>query len=219
MFSFLSKWLGGAPDAFLENSLKNSEDLPMFLIVGLGNPGAQYQGNRHNIGFMVVDEIAADHGFSPFRKKFQGLVSEGRIGNAKVILLKPETYMNNSGQSVVAAAKFYKIEPDHIIVFHDELDLEPSKLRVRLGGGNAGHNGLKSIQAHLGSADYWRVRMGIGHPGDKARVSGYVLSDFAKSEGDWLMDILRACSRHLDLLLNGRESDYMSKVAMDVKPS
>ncbi|MAE50552.1 MAG: aminoacyl-tRNA hydrolase [Micavibrio sp.] len=187
----------------------------MYLIVGLGNPGDKYKHNRHNIGFMAMDVIADDYGFSPFRAKFQGQISEGRIGGQKVVLLKPETYMNNSGQSVAAAAKFFKIPPENIIIFHDELDLQPGKVRVRLGGGNAGHNGLKSIQAHLGTADTWRVRIGIGHPGDKSRVSGYVLSDFAKDDQSWIERLLPALSKHIDLLLQGKDSDYMSKVVMN----
>ena len=186
----------------------------MYLIVGLGNPGDKYNYNRHNIGFMAMDVIADDYSFSPFRAKFQGQISEGRIGGQKVVLLKPETYMNNSGQSVAAAAKFFKIPPEKIIVFHDELDLQPGKVRVRLGGGNAGHNGLKSIQAHIGTAGTWRVRIGIGHPGDKSRVSGYVLSDFAKDDQPWIEHIVPALSKHIDLLLQGKDSDYMSKVVM-----
>lgn len=193
----------------------NEQEKPMYLLVGLGNPGDKYAKNRHNIGFMAIDEIAGDYGFSPFKKKFQGLIAEGRIGSVKVALLKPETFMNNSGQSVKAAASFYKIEPDHIVVFHDELDLEPGKVRMRLGGGNAGHNGLKSMQAHLGTPDYKRVRMGIGHPGHKDKVSPYVLGDFAKADQDWVAGLLRALSKHMDLLLQGKDSDYMSKVVMD----
>lgn len=195
---------------------QTTEDRPLFLIVGLGNPGEKYKYNRHNIGFMALDRMADDYGFSPYRKKFQGLVAEGRIGAHNVALLKPETFMNNSGQSVAAAAKFYKIDADKMIVLHDELDLEPGKPRTRFGGGNAGHNGLKSIQAHLGTPDYWRVRLGIGHPGDKNKVSGYVLSDFAKSEQVWIDPLLAALSKHIGLLLDGKDSDYMSKVAMDM---
>jgi PTH1 family peptidyl-tRNA hydrolase len=194
---------------------KPEKDIPVYLVVGLGNPGDKYKNNRHNIGFMAMDVIAADYGFSPFRSKFQGQISEGRIGDRKIVLLKPETFMNNSGQSVAAAAKFFKMEPENIIIFHDELDLLPGKARVRLGGGNAGHNGLKSIQAHLGSPSTWRVRIGIGHPGDKNRVSGYVLSDFAKIDQDWVERLLPALSKNIDLLLQGKDSDYMSKVVMD----
>jgi len=157
------------------------------LFVGLGNPGAKYAHNRHNVGFMALEQIAADHGFSPWRGKFQGAFSEGRLGREKVILLKPETFMNLSGQSVGEAMRFYKLEPEDVTVFHDELDLAPRKIRVKQGGGHAGHNGLRSIHQHIGP-DYWRVRIGIGHPGHKDRVSGYVLHDFAKADADWLDD-------------------------------
>lgn len=203
--------------SFFKSFLPASKDGPMYLIVGLGNPGNKYEKNRHNVGFMALDTIADDYGFSDFRGKFQGQYSEGRIGGQKVGLLKPETYMNESGRSVGAAANFFKIDPDKIFVFHDELDLEPGKTRVRKGGGNAGHNGLKSIQAHLGTPDYWRIRIGIGHPGDKSRVSGYVLSDFAKVDELWLEKLLPALSKHTGLLLEGNDGDFMSKVAMDAK--
>lgn len=190
---------------------------PMILIVGLGNPGDKYAGNRHNIGFMAVDAIAREYGFPAFRAKFQGQISEGKIDGQKVALLKPQTYMNNSGQSVAAAAKFFKIAPDGIIVFHDELDLESGKLRVKTGGGNAGHNGLKSIQAHLGTPDFVRVRMGIGHPGDKNRVHDYVLSDFARADKDGLAAMLNAVAVHAGLLVKDDAPAYMSKVAMDLE--
>ena len=189
----------------------------LWLFVGLGNPGPEYAGNRHNIGFMTVDAIASAFGYPSWRSKFHGDLAEGRIDGCKVILLKPITYMNNSGQAVKAAAKFYKINPDRIVIFHDELDLEPGKIRIKQGGGNAGHNGLKSIQAHLGTPDFWRVRMGIGHPGDKARVHGYVLKDFAKVEKSWLEPLLEATARYADLLVQGDMSSYAGKVAMDVK--
>lgn len=186
---------------------------PMLLIVGLGNPGSEYERNRHNIGFVAIDKIASDYNFSAFRSKYLGLYSEGRIGTTKVGLLKPQTFMNNSGQSVVAASKFYKIPTDKIIVFFDELDLEPNKVRVKNGGGNAGHNGLKSIQAHLGTPNFKRVRIGIGHPGDKKKVSNYVLGNFAKSDQDWLNPLIDALSSHVDLLVRGDEELYMTKVA------
>jgi PTH1 family peptidyl-tRNA hydrolase len=197
---------------------KTEESQDMWLLVGLGNPGDKYAGNRHNIGFMAIDRFADDLGFPVFQSKFEGLKSEKSIDNQKVILLKPTTYMNESGKSVKAAAKFFKIEPKRIVIFHDELDLAPGKIKVRLGGGNAGHNGLKSIQAHFGTPDFWRVRMGIGHPGDKNRVHGYVLSDFAKSERDWVENLNGALSRHLKLLLEENVTDYASKVAMDAPP-
>lgn len=186
----------------------------MKLIVGLGNPGDKYDGNRHNIGFKVVDNILKDNSFSAYKSKFQGLVSEGRIGDEKVLLLKPQTYMNESGVSVAAARKFYKIDVADIFVFHDELDLAAGKMRVKLGGGNAGHNGLRSMQARLGTADFWRVRLGIGHPGDKSRVHGYVLSDFSKAEQEsWLPEFVDALGGQVDLLLQGGDEDYMTAVA------
>ena len=165
----------------------------MKLFVGLGNPGGQYARNRHNIGFMAVDRIAEDHGFSPWKSKFQGKISEGRLGSGKALLLKPETFMNLSGQSVGEAMRFYKLEPEDVIVFHDELDLAPGKCRVKSGGGHAGHNGLRSLHGHIGDC-YDRVRLGIGHPGRKELVAGYVLHDFAKADGDWLDDLLRGIS-------------------------
>ena len=187
-----------------------------WLFTGLGNPGDKYARNRHNIGFMVADEIARTHKFPPFRKKFSAEMAEGVIDGTKVVLLKPWTYMNESGQSVAAAAKFYKIAPARIVAFHDELDLAPGKVRVKTGGGNAGHNGLKSMQAHLGTPDFMRVRLGIGHPGDKDRVSGYVLSDFSKTEGKWLNLLIEAVSDYAPLLTRGQDNDFMSRVAAHI---
>jgi len=189
----------------------------MKLWVGLGNPGEKYAGNRHNIGFMAVDRIAADHGFGPWRKGYHGQVSEGRFGSTRVILLKPETYMNDSGRSVRAAADFYKIPLEEITVFHDELDLAPGKCRLKHGGGHAGHNGLRSIHAHLGEA-YGRVRLGIGHPGDKARVANYVLADFAKAEQTWLDDLLRGISDGAPALAAGDESRFLNAVSLRTAP-
>ena len=191
----------------------------MWLLVGLGNPGDKYEHNRHNIGFMAVDAIAQEHGFPGFKKKFQGLTSEGTVGGEKVILLKPQTYMNNSGQSVGEAAKFYKIPLDRIAVFHDELDLAAGKIRTKKGGGNAGHNGLRSMDSHLNSNDYWRVRLGIDHPGDKAQVHGHVLSDFSKNESIWLTQLIEAIGVNVALLVQGKDNEFMSKVAqaVDVK--
>lgn len=183
----------------------------MLLFVGLGNPGKSYAGNRHNIGFMAVDEIARAHNFPPFRAKFQGNATEGAIGSERVILLKPTTYMNESGRSVGEAAKFYKIALKDIVVFHDELDLAAGKLRVKIGGGNAGHNGLRSITAHLGN-DYKRVRLGISHPGDKALVHNHVLSDFAKSEQGWVSALNDAIARNADLLARGDDPGFQNKV-------
>jgi PTH1 family peptidyl-tRNA hydrolase len=184
------------------------------LLVGLGNPGASYARNRHNIGFMAVDAIHDDAGLGPWRSKFHAAVADGRIGNRRVFALKPQTYMNESGRAVQAAMAFLKTPPANVWVFHDELDLAAGKVRTKTGGGHAGHNGLRSIHAAIG-ADYGRVRLGIGHPGDKARVTGHVLGDFAKADADWLHPLTTALARHVDLLIAGRESDYMSKVAMD----
>ncbi|MBD3788420.1 MAG: aminoacyl-tRNA hydrolase, partial [Sphingomonadales bacterium] len=189
----------------------------MQLWVGLGNPGAKYAANRHNIGFMALDRIAADHGFGPWRKGYQGLVSEGRFGSERVILLKPETFMNLSGQSVRAAADFYKIPVEAITVFHDELDLAPGKCRVKAGGGHAGHNGLRSIHQHMGEA-YARVRLGIGHPGQKDRVAGYVLSDFAKAEAEWLDDLMRGISDGAPQLAAGDSAKFLNAVSLRTAP-
>lgn len=189
----------------------------MRLFIGLGNPGAKYAGNRHNIGFMAIDRIAADHGFPAFRAKFQGLVSEGRLGSERVILLKPETFMNLSGQSVRAAMDFHKAEPADLVVFHDELDLAPGKCRTKIGGGHAGHNGLRSIHAHIGEA-YGRVRLGIGHPGHKDRVADYVLSDFAKADQDWLDNLLRGISDGAKALAEGDAPAFHNAVAARTAP-
>lgn len=189
----------------------------MKLIVGLGNPGAKYAGNRHNIGFMAVDRIAADHGFAPWRRAFRGLVAEGRLGAEKVALLKPETFMNLSGEAVAEAARFWKLTPADIVVFHDELDLAPAKCRWKAGGGHAGHNGLRSIHAHLGDA-YGRVRLGIGHPGHKDAVAGYVLHDFAKADADWLDDLMRGISDGAEALAAGDPARFQNAVALRVAP-
>lgn len=189
----------------------------MKLFVGLGNPGAKYAGNRHNIGFMALDRIAADHGFSPWKKGFQGLAAEGRLGGEKVVLLKPETFMNLSGQSVQAAVTFYKLQLADVTVFHDELDLAPGKCRVKQGGGHAGHNGLRSIHQHLGEA-YGRVRLGIGHPGHKDAVAAYVLHDFAKADQDWLDDLLRGISDGAAALAEGDATRFMNAVSLRVAP-
>lgn len=188
------------------------------LLVGLGNPGAQYAGHRHNIGFMALDRIAAEHGFGPWGAKFKGLVAEGRLGGAKVWLLKPQTFMNLSGQSVQAAAAFYKFDPAEIVVFHDELDLAPGKCRLKQGGGHAGHNGLRSIIQHLGEG-FGRVRLGIGHPGRKDLVSGYVLHDFAKADADWLEDLMRGIAEGAPALVAGDGARFQNAVAARVSPA
>ncbi len=189
----------------------------MKLFVGLGNPGAKYANNRHNIGFMALDRIASDHGFSPWRKKFQGQISDGRLGREKVVLLKPETFMNLSGQSVGEAMRFYKLTPADVSVFHDELDLAPRKIKVKTGGGHAGHNGLRSIHQHI-TPDYHRVRMGIGHPGHKDRVAGYVLHDFARADQDWLDDLLRGIGDGAEYLAEGDSGRFLNAVGLRVNP-
>jgi len=189
----------------------------MKLLVGLGNPGAKYARNRHNIGFMAMDQIAADHGFSPWQGKFQGSLSEGRFGSDKVLLLKPETFMNKSGQSVGEAMRFFKLEPADVVVFHDELDLAPGKVRLKSGGGHAGHNGLRSIHGHI-TEHYDRVRLGIGHPGHKDAVAGYVLRDFPKAEADWLDDLLRGIGDGVEHLITGHGDKFMNAIALRVSP-
>ncbi|HMO29552.1 aminoacyl-tRNA hydrolase [Enterovirga sp.] len=183
----------------------------MRLFVGLGNPGARYAGNRHNIGFMAVDEIARAHGAAPWRRRFQGQASEAVLGAEKVVLLKPETFMNESGRAVAEALRFYKLGLPDLVVFHDELDLPPARLRVKAGGGNAGHNGLRSISAHCGN-DYRRVRLGIGHPGHKDLVHGYVLRDFAKAEEPWVEDLTRAVADASPLLARGDDASFQNKI-------
>jgi peptidyl-tRNA hydrolase, PTH1 family len=191
----------------------------MQLWVGLGNPEPGMARNRHNIGFMAVDVIAIRHGFSPWRQRFKGLVAEGMVGRHKVLALKPQTYMNASGEAVQAAAGFYKLEPEAITAFHDELDLVPGKVRVKRGGGAAGHNGLRSMDRMLGTPDYWRVRLGIGHPGEKERVLGHVLGDFGKDDRDWLVRLLDAVADAVELLADGKPEDFMTKVALLARPN
>lgn len=190
----------------------------MLIFAGLGNPGAKYAGNRHNIGFMALDRIAADHGFGPWKARFQGEAAEGRLGGEKVLLLKPATFMNLSGQSVGEAMRFYKLAPEDVTVFHDELDLAPGKVRVKQGGGHAGHNGLRSLHSHIGDA-YRRVRLGIGHPGRKELVTQYVLQDFAKSDRDWLDDLLRGLAEGAPELAAGRTDRFLNAVAQRTAPA
>jgi len=185
----------------------------VLLWVGLGNPEPGMARHRHNIGFMALDAVALRHGFAPWRQRFRGLVAEGSVGGEKVLALKPQTYMNASGESVQAAASFYKLETPAITAFHDELDLVPGKVRVKRGGGAAGHNGLRSMDRMLGSPDYWRVRLGIGHPGHKDRVLGHVLADFAKADQAWLPPLLDAVAEAAPLLAQGRAEDFMTLVA------
>ncbi len=186
----------------------------MLLFAGLGNPEPGMLRHRHNIGFMALDRIAARHGFSPWRQRFRGLVAEGNLGPERILALKPLTYMNASGESVQAAAAFYKLPTDAIIAFHDELDLAPGRVRVKRGGGAAGHNGLRSMDRQLGTPDYWRVRLGIGHPGDKARVTGHVLGDFGKDDQRWLPELLDAVADAAMLLAARKPEDFMTRVAL-----
>jgi PTH1 family peptidyl-tRNA hydrolase len=190
----------------------------MLLFVGLGNPGAKYTRNRHNIGFMAVDEIARRHGFAPWRRRFQGETSEGALERERVILLKPATFMNESGRAVQEAASFFKLGVGDVTVFQDELELPPAKVRVKVGGGIAGHNGLRSISSHIGN-EYRRVRLGIGHPGVKELVHSHVLADFAKDESPWVTALCEAVADNAGLLVTGRDSTFQNKVhlAMQAK--
>jgi PTH1 family peptidyl-tRNA hydrolase len=183
----------------------------MLLIVGLGNPGRRYGGNRHNIGFMAVDEIHRRQHLSPWRARFEGETSEGDLGGEKALLLKPATYMNESGRSVAQAMRFYKLTPGDVVVVYDELDLPPGKLRMKTGGSTAGHKGLKSIEAHIGK-DFRRMRLGIGHPGAKELVNGYVLHDFAKADRDWVDPLLAAIAENAPLLAAGNDANFMNRV-------
>jgi len=189
----------------------------LLLLVGLGNPGAKYAGNRHNIGFMAADDIVRRHGFSAYRaSKFHGDVAEGTIAGEKVLVLKPTTYMNESGRAVSSAVNFYKLTPADVVVLHDEMDLPQAKVRVKVGGGHAGHNGIRSIAAHIG-ADFKRVRLGVGHPGEKDKVVGHVLKDFSKADQVWLTPLLDAIADSMDLLVKGDDSHFMSRIADAVK--
>lgn len=184
----------------------------MLLLVGLGNPGPAYADNRHNIGFKALEAITRAHGFGPWRKKFRGELSEGLIDGVRCLALKPQTFMNESGRSVSDAAGFYKLPPKDIIVFYDELDLAPGRLRMKTGGGAAGHNGIRSIAASPIGPEFRRARMGIGHPGEKDKVHGYVLSDFAKSERDWVALLCEACAAEAPLLARGEDELFQAKV-------
>lgn len=190
----------------------------MLLFVGLGNPGDRYADNRHNIGFMAVDEIVHRHSFAPYRARFSALVSEGVLDGEKILVVKPQTYMNESGRAVGEAMRFYKLTPADIIVFHDELDLAPGKIKVKQGGGHAGHNGLRSIVSHVG-ADFARIRMGIGHPGHKDRVSPYVLSDFAKADWPWVDSLCEAISDEAQWLARRDWPRFMTDVARRLSPA
>ncbi len=189
----------------------------MFIIAGLGNPGPRHSGNRHNFGFMAADEIARRYRFGPWRLRFQAQVAEGRIGDAKVLCMKPETYMNESGRAVGEAVRFFKLSPEQVIVLHDEIDLAPGKVRVKRNGGAGGNNGLRSIDAHIGQ-DYWRVRLGVGHPGDKNLVQAHVLRDFAKAEEPMVEDLAQAVADEFSRLLVGDDAGFMSRVAHLMAP-
>lgn len=184
----------------------------MLIIAGLGNPGPKYENNRHNVGFMAADAIHRRHSFSPWSKKYSALVSDGRIAGEKVLLIKPQTFMNLSGQAVGEAMRFHKLTPEDLVVFYDELDLAPGKVRVKTGGGAGGHNGIKSLDAHCGK-DYRRVRIGIGHPGAKHLVTNHVLGDFAKVDAEWLDPLLEALADQAELLVRGDNPGFMSKIA------
>jgi len=183
----------------------------MLLLVGLGNPGARYAGNRHNVGFLAVQEIAKRHGLGPWRRRFAGVACEGPLDGVRTLLLLPGTFMNESGRAVAEAAHFYKISPAEITVFHDEIDLPPGKVRVKIGGGIAGHNGLRSISEHIGN-DYRRVRIGVGHPGDKDLVQHYVLSDFAKSDRGWVDALVAIIGENAELIARGQDASFQNKV-------
>jgi PTH1 family peptidyl-tRNA hydrolase len=193
----------------------------MLLLVGLGNPGRDYAGHRHNIGFMALDRMAGIHGFAPFREKFQGELSQGEVAGERALAFRPLTYMNESGRAVGEAARFFKVPSERIFVFYDELDLAPGKLKVKFGGGAAGHNGIRSIDSHIGP-DFWRIRLGIGHPGHRDRVTGHVLKDFAKQDKVWLDPLLDAIAESLPLLVAGEGedagADFMTKVALLAPP-
>jgi peptidyl-tRNA hydrolase, PTH1 family len=188
----------------------------MLLLVGLGNPGSRYAGNRHNIGFMAVDAIAKRRGIGPWRRRFQGVAAEGPLGDDRALLLLPGTYMNESGRAVAEAAHFYKLGLFDIVVFHDEIDLAPGKLRVKTGGGIAGHNGLRSISAHIGN-EYRRVRIGVGHPGVKDLVHAYVLSDFAKQERPWVEALCALVADNAELLAKGQDASFQNKVHLGMQ--
>lgn len=189
----------------------------MLLIVGLGNPGGQYALNRHNIGFMAADAIHRRHGFGPWRSRFHAEVAEGTLSGRRTLLMKPQTYMNESGRAVAEAARFLKIPNADIVVMHDELDLPPGKTRMKVGGGHGGHNGLRSITAHLGD-DYRRLRLGIGHPGAKELVAGYVLHDFAKADGEWVNPLLDAIADGANLLADGKDSTFANRLHRATEP-
>lgn len=207
----LDKLAGKASSEFAHSAGTDEAEPVMHIFLGQGNPGPKYAGNRHNLGFQVLDQIADDHGFGPWRSKFQGLVCEGKLGGEKTLLLKPETFYNETGRAAQAALAFYKLGPGQLTVFHDEIDLAPGRLRVKFGGGHSGNNGLRSIIAHLGP-DVRRIRMGVGHPGDKSRVMPYLLSDFAVADADWHTALIKAISRSVPLLITDSDERFQTEV-------
>lgn len=208
---YVAGWFSGHPATSVSETGPDTGAPIMHILIGQGNPGAKYAGNRHNIGFMTLDAIAEAHGFGPWRNKFQGLASEGSIGGVKLLLLKPETFYNETGRAAAAAAKFYKLDAEDVTVFHDEIDLAPGRLRVKRGGGHSGNNGIRSMMAHLG-ADVRRIRMGVGHPGDKSRVMPYVLSNFSKADEAWRDALIAACARALPMLITETDERFQSEV-------
>ncbi len=206
----MAGWLGGRP-AIIDSEDETHGEPVMHILVGQGNPENKYLGNRHNLGFMVMDTIASDYGFGPWRSKFQSQISEGKIGSERVLLMKPETFYNETGRAAQVAAKFYKLGAEDITVFHDEIDLAPGRLRVKRGGGHSGNNGIRSMIAHVG-AEVRRIRMGIGHPGDKSRVMPYVLSDFSNADKAWRDALIEACSRSLSLLFGESDERFQTEV-------
>ncbi len=210
LINSMAGWLRGRP-AIIDSEDDTHEDPVMQILVGQGNAAPKYLRNRHNLGFMVMDAIAAEHGFGPWRNKFQSLVSEGKIGGEKVLLMKPETFYNETGRAAQAALQFYKLSAEDVTVFHDEIDLAPGRMRVKRGGGHSGNNGIRSMIAHVG-AEVRRVRMGIGHPGDKSRVMPYVLADFAKADEAWRDALISACTRALPLLFSDGGERFQTEV-------
>jgi peptidyl-tRNA hydrolase, PTH1 family len=209
LINLVAGWLRGRPAII--DSADSSKDPVMHIFVGQGNPAPKYLRNRHNLGFMVMDAIASEYGFGPWRSKFQSQVCEGKIGGEKVLLMKPETYYNETGRAAQAAIQFYKLAPEDVTVFHDEIDLAPGRTRVKRGGGHSGNNGIRSMIANVG-ATIRRVRMGVGHPGDKSRVMPYVLADFSKADEAWRDALIEACARSLPLLLSDGDERYQTEV-------
>jgi peptidyl-tRNA hydrolase, PTH1 family len=206
----MAGWLYGRP-AIMDSGAPLDEDPVMQILVGQGNPDPKYQRNRHNLGFMLVDAIATEYGFGPWRSKFQSQVCEGRVGGEKVLLMKPETYYNETGRAAQAAIKFYKLGAEDVTVFHDEIDLAPGRMRMKRGGGHSGNNGIRSMMAHVG-ADIRRVRLGVGHPGDKSRVMPFVLSDFSKADEVWRDALIAACCKALPLLFEQGDERFQTEV-------